>query len=206
LGRKLISVIAMLSLGVGIAVAQGNNRDKKDDKGSKDAPVPAPGFAPRGRAQGPVFHGPGPHMGDWFRRNENLPPDQQLRKLEQNPDFKQLPPERQERLRQRLQNFNSLPTEQKDRILQRMETYEHLSADQQQRVHQMFRQYRELPQDRRQELKQAFRQLEGLGPDERQKVLDSPEYRRNFSDQERGLLRGMSTIGITPGHSGAPPQ
>jgi hypothetical protein len=87
-----------------------------------------------------------------------------------------------------------------------METYEHLAPEQQQRVHEMFRQYRGLPQDRRQELKRAFQQLEGMSPDQRQKVLDSSEYRNNFSEQERGLLRGMSTIGITPGPPGPPPQ
>jgi uncharacterized protein DUF3106 len=199
LGRKFITVIAMVALSVGLAAAQGRGPEKKDEKRSKDAPpVQAPRFASPGRPQGPVYHGPGPHMGDWFRRNETLPPEQQLKKLEQNPDFQHLPPDRQQRLRERLQNFISLPPEQKNRILQRMETYERLSPDQQQRVHDMFRQYRGLPQDRRQELKRAFQQLEGMTPYERQRMLDSPEYRNNFSDQERGLLRGMSTIGITP--------
>jgi len=206
LGRKFITVIAMVALSVGLAAAQATGPEKKDQKPSKDAPpVHAPRFVSPERPQGPVFHGPGPHMGDWFRRNETLPPDQQLRKLEQNPDFQRLPPDRQQRLRERLQNFNSLPLEQKGRILQRMETYEHLSSEQQQRVHDLFRQYRGLPQDRRQELKRGFQQLEGMTPDQRQKMLDSPEYRRNFSDQERGLLRGMSTIGITPGQPGPPP-
>ena len=206
MGRKFISVIAMVALSVGLAAAQATGPGKKDAKPSKDAPpVHAPRFASPGRPQGPVLRGPGPHMGDWFRRNEALPPDQQLKKLEQNPDFQQLPPDRRQRLRERLQNFNSLPPEQKDRILHRMETYEHLSSEQQQRVHDMFRQYRGLPQDRRQELKRAFQQLEGMTPYERQRMLDSPEYRNNFSDQERGLLRGMSTIGITPGQPGPPP-
>jgi Spy/CpxP family protein refolding chaperone len=206
LGRKFITVIAMAALSVGLAAAQGTGPGKKDDKRSKDAPpVHAPRFASPGRPQGPVSRGPGPHMGDWFRRNETLPPDQQLRKLEQNPDFQHLPPDRQQRLRERLQNFISLPPEQKDRILHRMETYERLAPEQQQRVHDLFRQYRGLPPDRRQELKRGFQQLEGMTPDERQKMLDSPEYRNNFSDQERGLLRGMSTIGITPGQPGPPP-
>lgn len=206
MGRKFITVIAMVALGVGLAAAQGGGPEKKADK--KDAPpVHAPRFASPGRPQGPVLHGPGPHMGDWFRRNETLPPDQQLKKLEQNPDFQNLPPDRQQRLRERLQNFINLPPEQKGRILRRMETYEHLSPEQQQRVHELFRQYRGLPQDRRQELKRAFQQLEGMSPEERQKALNSPEYRNNFSDQERGLLRGMSTIGITPNphHESQPP-
>jgi hypothetical protein len=206
LGRKFITVIAMVALSVGLAAAQAASPEKKGEKPSKDAPpVHAPRFVSPGRPQGPVFRGPGPHMGDWFRRNEALPPDQQLKKLEQNPDFQRLTPERQQRLRERLQNFNSLPPEQKNRILNRMETYEHLAPEQQQRVHEMFRQYRGLPQDRRQELKRAFQQLEGMSPGERQRMLDSSEYRNNFSEQERGLLRGMSTIGITPGQPGPPP-
>ncbi len=204
MGRKFITVIAMVALGVGLAAAQGGG--KKDEKRSKDAPpVHAPRFVSPGRPQGPGSHGPGPHMGDWFRRNDALPPDQQLRKLEQNPDFQHLPPDRQQRLRERLQNFISLPPEQKDRVLHRMDVYERLSPDQQQRVHEMFRQYRGLPQDRRQELKRAFQQLGGMTPEERQKALNSSEYRNNFSDQERGLLRGMSTIGITPGQANPPP-
>jgi len=50
----------------------------------------------------------------------------------------------------------------------------------------------------------AFQQLETMSPEERQRALDSPEYRNNYSEQERGLLRGMSTIGITPNRSGPP--
>lgn len=206
MGRKFITVIAMVALSVGLAAAQGGGPDKKDDKRSKDAPpVHAPRFVSPGPPQGPVYHGPGPHAGKWLLDNDRLPLDQQMKKLEQDPDFRRMPPDRQQRFRERLQNFNSLPPQQKDRILQRMETYEHLSSEQQQRVHDMFRQYRELPNDRRQELKHAFQQLEGMSPGERQRMLDSPAYRNNFSDQERGLLRGMSTIGITPGQSGPHP-
>lgn len=210
MGRKFISVIGIVALGLGVALAQGGGPDKKkDDKGSKDAPsVRAPRFASPGRPQGPALHGPGPHMGDWLRRNEALPPDQQLKKLEQNPDFQRLPADRQQRLRDRLQNFTNLPPEQKERILQRMETYEHLPPDQQERVHEMFHQFRALPQDRRQELNRAFQQMQGMSADDRQKLLDSQEYRNNFSEQERTLLRGMSTIGITPagrGPGGPPP-
>ncbi len=193
MGRNFIAVVAVFALGAGVAAAQGGG-DKKNES-RKDAPVHAPGFA---RGQAPVYHGPGPHFGQWLSRNESLPADEQLKKLEQNPDFKKLPPDRQQRLRERLQSFNSLPPEQKNRILQRMEVYEHLTPDQQQRVHQMFKQFRELPQDRRHQLNQAFLQMQNMGPEERQKLLDSPEYRNNYSDQERELLRGMSTIGITP--------
>ena len=206
MGRKFISVIAVVALGAGAALAQGGP-GKKDDKGTKGAPpVNAPRFAGPGRPQGPVYHGPGPHAGKWLRDNEGLPLDQQMKKLEQDPDFRRLPPDRQQRFRERLQNFNNLPPEKKDRILQRMETYEHLPPEQQQRVHEMFHQFRALPQERRQELNRVFQQMQGMSPEERQKLLDSPEYRNNFSEQERGLLRGMSTIGITPARPAQPPR
>jgi hypothetical protein len=209
LGGKCIAGIAAFALSVGLAAAQGGRPSEKKDDKRKDAPpvVNAPRFVSPGRQHGPVFRGPGPHMGDWLRRNENLPPDQQLRKLEQDPDFLRLPQERQERMRRRLQNFINLPPEQKDRILQRMETFEHLPPDQQQRLREMFHQFRALPQDRRSELNHAFQQLQGLSPEERQKVLDSPQYRNNYTEQERDLLRGMSTIGITPNphHESQPP-
>jgi phage-related protein len=196
LGLKSIAVIAVVTLSLGMAFAQGDNKPQKDDK---QPPAPGPRFASPGRPpREPVFHGPGPHMGDWLRRNESTPPDQQLKKLEQDPDFRRLPPDRQQRMRERLQKFSNLPPAQKERILQRMETFEHLPPEQQQRLREMFRDFRSLPTERRQDLNRAFQQLETMSPEERQKALDSPEYRNNYSEQERGLLRGMSTIGITP--------
>ncbi len=62
----------------------------------------------------------------------------------------------------------------------------------------MFRNFRELPQDRRQEMNRAFLQLEQMSPEDRQKTIDSDEYRRNYSNKERELLRGMSDLGLTP--------
>ncbi len=206
MARKFITGIAVVALSFVLAAAQGpppGHGGKRGDKDKDSPPVQAPGFVPT-HPHGPMFRGPGPHMGDWLRRNESLPPDQQIRKLEENPDFRRLPPDRQQRLRQRLQNFSNLPPEQKQRILNNMERYEHLPPDQQQRLHEMFHQFRDLPSDRKEALRHAFQQLEGLPPDQRQRLLDSAEYRNSYSDQERGILRGMSTIGITP--NPRPPQ
>src|ERR1044071_8242431 len=73
LGRNFIAIVAVIALGAGLAVAQGGD---KQNEGGKNAP--APGFA---HGQGPVYRGPGPHFGQWLRRNESLPPDEQLKKL-----------------------------------------------------------------------------------------------------------------------------
>ncbi len=155
---------------------------------------------PGGRRFVPL--GPGPHMGDWLRKHEDMPADQQEKALENDPTFRQLPPDRQQRLRQRLDNFNRLPQDQRDRMLQRMEIFEHLSPQQQQNVRDMSHQFRDLPADRKRALVQGFRDLEGLSPADRQRLLDSDTYRKNFSPQELQLLRGMSEVGITP----RPPQ
>ena len=50
---------------------------------------------------------PGNHAGQWLRRYKDLPPDQQQKALENDPQFRSLPVERQQLLRQRLQRFSS---------------------------------------------------------------------------------------------------
>ena len=70
------------------------------------------------------------HAGDWLRRYKDLPPDQQRRSLENDPQFKKLPPPRQAELLRRLQRFSSLPPQRQEQILNRMETWEHLTVDQ----------------------------------------------------------------------------
>src|SRR5262245_56363010 len=44
----------------------------------------------------------GRKMGDWLQAHKDLPPDQQLKLLESDPNFKKLPPQRQNELRERL--------------------------------------------------------------------------------------------------------
>ncbi len=63
----------------------------------------------------------GPKMGDWLQAHKDLPLDQQLKLLENDPGFKKLPPQRQAALRERLQKFNSLPPEKRDQAVRRME-------------------------------------------------------------------------------------
>src|SRR4029077_342495 len=52
------------------------------------------------------------HAGDWLRRYQDLPPDQQRQALENGADFQKLAPQRQAQLLKRLQHFSSLPPEQ----------------------------------------------------------------------------------------------
>lgn len=145
-----------------------------------------------------VFQGPGPHAGDWLRRHEDEPVDKQLKELENDPTFKKMPPDRQQQFRNRLNHFNSLPPQQRDRMLNNLDIIEHMTPQQQERARSMFSDLRQLPEDRRRALSGAFRDLRGMSPEYRQRTIDSDDYRRNYSEKEREILRGMSDLGLYP--------
>jgi DNA-directed RNA polymerase subunit F len=136
----------------------------------------------------------GPRHGDWLRKYKDLPPDQQMKALENDPNFKKLPPERQEKLRQRLSQFNNLPPEQREKIVKRMRKFENLSPAQRQQARDLAQRYRQVPPERRQRMRQAMRDLAQMSPEDRNKALDSDQYRTDFSENEREIMRGMAEI------------
>ena len=136
--------------------------------------------------------------GAWLRRYKDLPPDQQQKALENDPEFKNLSPERQAKLRQRLQQFNSLPPERKDKIVRRMETFQKMPHQQRQQVRDLTTRMRALPEERRRPMRQALLQLSKMPPDQQQKTLDSPQYKSQFSDDERDILRGLAQLKVRP--------
>ncbi|MGA7295469.1 MAG: DUF3106 domain-containing protein [Terriglobales bacterium] len=138
------------------------------------------------------------HAGDWLRRYKDLPPAQQRRALENDPQFRRLPPQQQARLRKRLQHFSSLPPAQQERVLSRMETWEHLTPDQKQNARQLFQQFRQLPPDRRQVINRAIRGMRDLTPEQRDQLIDSGEYRNAFSPQELNILRRAAHLPLAP--------
>jgi hypothetical protein len=144
----------------------------------------------------------GHHAGDWLRRYKDLPPDQQQKALQNDPQFRNLPPERQQQLQQRLQHFSSLPQQQQQRILDRMETWEHLTPEQKDQSRQLFSQLKDLPPERRQMMQSAINNLRAMPPEQRQQALDSPRYKNQFTPQERGLLGGISQLPLAPAENG----
>lgn len=140
------------------------------------------------------MQGPGPHRGEWLRKNQGLPPAEQERALRNDPNFRQLPAERQQQLVNRLRDFNSRPPEQRQRMLDRMETFEHLPQDKRQQLRNMYGQMRDLPDDRRFAVRQAARQISGMSPAERERWMNSPNFQRRFSPQEQNLVRGLADM------------
>src|SRR5712692_1304983 len=143
----------------------------------------------------------GHHAGQWLRKYKGVPPEQQQKALENDPQFRGLPPERQQRLRERLQRFSSLPAERQQRILNRMETWEHLTPPQKQQARQLYAQLKGLPPERRQAVQNAISTLRAMPPEARQRAIESGRFSQ-FSPQERGLLTGISQLPLAPAEGG----
>jgi Protein of unknown function (DUF3106) len=149
---------------------------------------------------------PGRKMGDWLREHQNLPPDQQEKLLESDPNFKRLPPARQAELKERLRKFNSLPPQQRERALNRMEFMASLSSEQRQQIRQASEQLQGLPQERQIMVHKALRHLRQMDPQQREQILNSEQFKGIFTEPERGILTRLSAINPPEGEGGPSPQ
>lgn len=143
----------------------------------------------------------GRKMGDWLEAHKDLPLDQQLKLLENDPKFKKLPADRQNALRERLKKFNSLPPEKRDQALQRMQFLAKLTQQQREELRNASQEIKKLPQDRQVAVHKAVRHLRQMPPDERKQVLESDRFHTTFSDQEQKLIGQLAEIN-PPGEGG----
>jgi Protein of unknown function (DUF3106) len=140
-----------------------------------------------------------PHMGDWLRRNRGKSFDQQKQSLESDPDYKNLPPERQEQLKQRLQKFNNLPPQQQERILSRIDKFEHMTPQQRAMARALGDRMRLLPDERRGAVRQQIHALAGMPPEQRQRFMNSEQYNREYTADERDVIqRGLELNDAVP--------
>ncbi len=137
----------------------------------------------------------GEHLDQWMQRHNQLNSQQQQRALQQEPGFNQLPRDTQQRMMNRLDRLNSMPPQQRERVLQRSEQMERLTPDQRGQVRGAMGQLGALSQDRRRMVARSFRELRNLPPQQRNQILNSPEYRQQFSDEERGTLGNLLSVG-----------
>jgi hypothetical protein len=197
---KRITQVGALSLAVAMSLPamgfqkpQGNSKESKSNSNGSTV----------------RFQRPGPRAGDWLRRNMNTPPAQQKQELEKSDDFKKLTPEQQQQLLNRLNRFNNMSPSQKNRVLTHMDWLDRLPADQKQKAAALHQQFHELPSDRRQEIRRALFGMRDMSSDERQKKLESPEMKSNFSEQERQIMKGYTSLGFPDQHdddNGGSPQ
>jgi hypothetical protein len=144
----------------------------------------------------PIQSRPG-HAGQWLNQHRDLPPDQQKRALDSDPQFRRLPAQRQKQLQDRLQRFDRLPPEQQQRVLNRMETWEHLTPQQKQQARGLHSQMQQLPPERRHAVQNAINALRGMPPQARQQAIESGRFSQ-LSPQERELLNGASQLPLAP--------
>src|SRR5262245_5440320 len=145
----------------------------------------------------PPGHKPhSPHAGTWLRRYQALPPAEQEKALNNDPDFQKLPSDRQDKLRKRLREFNSYPADKRQRILQRMELFEHLSPADQQKARDLYGRLRTLPDDRRRIVRRTAHNLRQFDTAERERLLETDDYRNSFSDDERSLIKELSALDL----------
>ena len=188
-GRVAIAALALSLTGVVPCVAQGGHPAEKH----APHPVPRP---PRSQQGG--------HSGQWLRQHNNLPPEQQRKALQNDPQFRSLPPQQKQHLQNQLDRFNSLPPQQRQQVLNRMDTFGHLTPEQKDTARQLHSQMQQLPPQRRQAVRNAIQALRAMPPQARQRQIESDAYKRQFSPEERGILGGATTLPLAPAGPNGP--
>jgi hypothetical protein len=174
-------------------------------------PVQPKSLVPGRGMQNPDLQEPAPRRGDWLRKHGGQSLEEQQKSLDNDPAFRALAPKDQERLRQRLQWFNSLPPERRERVMRRHEIIESMTPDQRARARDMFQRFRNLPESRRKVMDFYFRNLRNMPPEEQQRVMNSSQFKAQFSDEEQNIMRGMTDLNLGPrssdtGEGGGPPD
>jgi len=134
------------------------------------------------------------HLPQWFHQHQALTPQQQERALHNEPGFNRLPPGEQQRLSNRLRQLDRMPPAERQRTLDRMEAIERLSPAQRQQLRSTVQQVTRMPEYRRHMMHKAFHDLSQMPPDQRQSIMNSPEFKGQFSPQERGWLGTLLNV------------
>lgn len=151
--------------------------------------APGHGGGYSGTVMGPVSPQPErEHLGEWLRQHQNMSFPEQERALRTEPGFNRLPPARQQRLLERLQQLDAMPPGRRERMLARLETWERLSPEQRQQVRVGILEVHQMPYDRQVMMHRAVRDLSEFPQSQRGDILNSPEFRRHYSDYERQVL------------------
>ncbi len=189
---RMIAACCLAALGVSGVLAEGPHQNRS-------VPSPRVGQQTHGMGNGPqppLHPGPprGAHLGQWMQQHGNLSVPEQQRALRSEPGFNQLPAQTQQRMVDRLNRLNSMSEPQRERVIARGEALEKMSPEQRGNVRAAMGQLSALPQDRRRTVAKTFRDLRGMPVAERNALLNSPQYREQFSDEERGTLGNLLAV------------
>ncbi len=132
-----------------------------------------------------------PYSGAWLKRYQAMPSEQSEQALRNEKDFQNLPPERQQHLVQRLHEFANKPPQERERTVERLQAIEKMPAQEREELRQANELRKDLPQERKREVNRAYNFLRELPPGQQEQMLNSPAFQQRFSEQERGIVRGL---------------
>ncbi|HET9088314.1 MAG TPA: DUF3106 domain-containing protein [Acidobacteriaceae bacterium] len=135
-----------------------------------------------------------PHLGQWLEQHRGMSPQEQERALRNEPGFNRLPAAQQKKLLLRLQQLNAMPPQQRQRTLDRIEALERLSPQDRNKIRNVIQEVGKLPPEKRSMMRQAFHTLIPLPQEQRESILNSPEYKSQFSDHQRQLLEVLLSM------------
>ncbi len=137
-----------------------------------------------------------PRAGKWLQEHTQLPPAEQEKALERDPEFQKLAPQRQERLRENLRRLNSMAPQQREKTIQRMVAIEQLPPEKRELLRTSMQQLRQLPEDRRKTVWKTYHNLRNMPPPARAQVMDSAQFKSTLDDNERSILNGLLDSGL----------
>ena len=196
-------LLALFVAGMPAALLAQPQHSSPSPHASATAPHPSAPHSPTAHPANIQHHPPGQqHLGEWLQKNQGLTPDEQIKKLQQEPGFNRLTPQQQQNATNRLRQLNQMPPEQRQRRLEQVENMERLSPQQQEQVRASARTLGQMPPNRQQAVKDAIRNLRNVPPGLRQSELNS-KYANQLSPEERGVAGNL--LSVEPYHPPPPP-
>lgn len=187
-----LQLIAALAVGLCASPALSLNRwhgGPQPSAGRGNHPQSRPGARPPTRPNANQEH-----LQQWLDRHQGLSLQEQLRQLQNEPGFSELPPQTQQRYRDRLMQLNNMTPQQRDRLLARNEALERLSIPERQQYRAAVQRFASAPPDRRRLMARAVLDLRSMPPEQRQSVINSDQFRAEFSDGERSTLTSLLSV------------
>jgi hypothetical protein len=149
------------------------------------------------------------HLGQWMQSRSNMSLADQHRALENEPGFRNLPPQEQQQLHNQLTRLNNMQPQQRQRLIDHQDEMERMTPPQRQQLKNTMAELGSLPEDRQHAVAHAFHQALAMPEGQRQAWMNSPQFRGQFNDNERGTINHLLTIqpaAAQAGFSWAKPQ
>jgi Protein of unknown function (DUF3106) len=107
-----------------------------------------------------------------------------------------LAPERRQRVEARLAELDQMNDDQRARLGRRLQSFREMPVGDQDRLRDLAGQLNRMDPPRRQVLRRELLRLRTMAEAERQMRLESPQFRRLYSTEERSLLEQLGSLAL----------